>query len=78
MDYEKYADTQIKNWYKTIIKNKKKISTIPKNTRSEKINWKITQQKQQLAETIKKIKKNLDLPDAEKSGKISKIFIKLE
>ena len=78
MDIKKCADTQIRNWQSTIIKNKIKTPIIPENIKSEKINWEIIQQEQRLAEILKKSKKNLNLPDAEKNEDTSEIFIKLE
>ena len=50
----------------------------PENIKSEEIDWKIIQQKQQLAETLKKSKKNFDLSDTERNKNILEISVKLE
>ena len=51
---------------------------IPENIKSEEIDWKATQQEQQLTEILKKSEKDFDLSDTEKNKNIPEIFTKLE
>ena len=51
---------------------------IPDSIKSEKRNWEIIQQEQQLAKILEKSDKKLDLSDAEEDEEISEISEKLE